>query len=149
METATMSPKKEHVKLSPEPLFAVYQECLVPGAPIKAILERNGLNPWDLAGIRKKVRAAALDALTHQGTPGRPHTIVSAHQYDKTLAELQQAKDALAAVGHKRALLKKRPVRAQRATQRPFPYSSQKSGCCCALSEHHRRYVPTSGMLDL
>jgi len=108
METATMSPKKERVKLSPEQLFAVYQECLVPGAPVKAILERNGLRPWDLASIRKKVRAAALEALAHQGTPGRPHKIVSAHQYDKTLAELRQAKDALAAVGHERALLKKK-----------------------------------------
>jgi len=108
METATMSPKKERVKLSPEQLFAVYQECLVPGAPVKDILERAGLKPWDLASIRKKVRAAALEALAHQGTPGRPHKIVPAEQYNKTLAELQQTKDALAAVGHELALLKKK-----------------------------------------
>jgi len=126
METITMSPKRERVKLSPEQLFAIYQECLAPGAPIKDIRECNGLRPWDLAGIRKKVRSAAREALAHQGKPGRRPKIVAAAQHDKTRAELQQAKDALAAVGHELALLKKGRARAQGHAQRPFPGCGQK-----------------------
>ena len=55
-----MNTKKERVKLTPEQLFNVYLECNAPGAPVKTILERYGLRPWDMVAIRKKVKAAAL-----------------------------------------------------------------------------------------
>jgi len=43
-----MNTKKEHVKLTPEQLFDIYLECNAPGAPVKTILGRYGLRPWDL-----------------------------------------------------------------------------------------------------
>ena len=54
--------KKERLKLTPEQLFNLYLECNAPGAPVKPILERYGLRPWDLIAIRKKVKAAAMEA---------------------------------------------------------------------------------------
>lgn len=93
---------------TPEQLFNIYLECNAPGAPIKAILERYGLRPWDLVGIRKKVKAAAMDALANPCRPGRKQQVITAEQYQKVSKELDETKDALAAVGHELALLKKR-----------------------------------------
>lgn len=103
-----MTTKKERIKLTPEQLFAVYQECSVPGAAVKLILERHGLRPWELVEIRKKVRQGAIDALASKGKPGRPIAAIPVEQYLKTDKELSQTKDALAAVGHELSLLKKR-----------------------------------------
>jgi hypothetical protein len=100
--------KKEQLKLTPEQLYEIYLECNAPGAPIKAILARHSLNPWDLIAIRKKVKAAALETLATQGKPGRHRQTVDAEQYQKISKELSDTKDALAAVGHELALLKKR-----------------------------------------
>ena len=77
-----MNSKKERLKLTPEQLFDIYLECNAPGAPVKPILERYGLRPWDLVAIRKKVKAAAMDALAHPGKQGRyikigTHPVVS------------------------------------------------------------------------
>ena len=63
--------KKDRLKLTPEQLFNLYLECNAPGAPVKMILERYGLRPWDLIAIRKKVKAAAMEALAHPGKQGR------------------------------------------------------------------------------
>ena len=104
----TIENKKERIKLTPEQLFNVYMECIAPGAPVKMILQRNGLVPWDLVAIRKKVRAAAMDALAHPGKQGRKQQVIPVEQYQKVSKELSETKDALAAVGHELSLLKKR-----------------------------------------
>ena len=102
-----MNTKKEHVKLTPEQLFDIYLECNAPGAPIKTILGRYGLRPWDLVAIRKKVRVAALEALSHPGKQGRKPQAIAVERYQQVSKELDQTKDALAAVGHELSLLKK------------------------------------------
>ena len=103
-----MNTKKERLKLTPEQLFNIYMECNAPGAPVKTILERHGLRPWDLIAIRKKVKAAALDALAHPGKQGRKRHAIPVEQYQQVSKELNETKDALAAVGHELSLLKKR-----------------------------------------
>ena len=103
-----MNIKKEHVKLTPEQLFDIYLECNAPGAPVKTILGRYGLRPWDLVAIRKKIRAAALEALSHPGKQGRKPQAIAVERYQQVSKELDQTKDALAAVGHELSLLKKR-----------------------------------------
>lgn len=100
--------KKERLKLTPEQLFNVYLECNAPGAPVKTILERYGLKAWDLIAIRKKIKTAAMEALSHPGKPGRKQHSIAAEQYQRVSKELDQTKDALAAVGHELSLLKKR-----------------------------------------
>lgn len=104
----SINPKKERLKLTPEQLFNIYLECNAPGAPVKTILERYGLRPWDLVTIRKKIKAAALEALTNPGRQGRKQQVMPVEQYQKVSKELNEAKDALAAVGHELSLLKKR-----------------------------------------
>ena len=104
----TTETKKERIKLSPEQLFNVYMECIAPGAPVKMILQRNGLVPWDLVAIRKKVKAAALEALSRKGKPGRRQQVIPIEQYQRVARQLEETKDALAAVGHELSLLKKR-----------------------------------------
>ena len=100
--------KKERLKLTPEQFFNIYMECNAPGAPVKTILERYGLRPWDLVAIRRKVKAAAIDALTNLHRQSRKQQIISTEQYQKVFKELNETKDALCAVGHELALLKKR-----------------------------------------
>ena len=100
--------KKERLKLTPEQLFNVYLECNAPGAPVKTVLERYGLRPWDLIGIRKKVKAAAMEALANPGRQGRKQQVIPVEQYQRVSKELNETKDALAAVGHELSLLKKR-----------------------------------------
>jgi len=102
------TPKKERLKLSPEQLYEIYLETNAPGAPVKEILSRYGLKPWDLIAIRKKVKAAAMEALANPGRAGRKPQSVSLEQHQKISKELVETKDALAAVGHELSLLKKR-----------------------------------------
>ena len=92
--------KKERLKLTPEQLFNIYLECNAPGAPVKTILERYGLRPWDLIAIRKKVKATAMKALAHSRKQGRKQQVIPVEQYQKISKELDDTKDALAAVGH-------------------------------------------------
>ena len=110
METIinTQNQKKEHLKLTPEQLFNIYLECNAPGSPVKMILQRHGLRPWDLVGIRKKVKAAAIEALAKAGKPGRKQHVIPVEQYQRVSRQLDETKDALAAVGHELSLLKKR-----------------------------------------
>ena len=103
-----MNTKKERLKLTPEQLFNVYLECNAPGAPVKTILERYGLRPWDLVALRKKIKAAAMEVLAHPGKQGRRQQVIPAEQYQRVFKELDETKDALAAVGHELSLLKKR-----------------------------------------
>ena len=100
--------KKERLKLTPDQLFDIYLECNAPGAPVKTILSRYELRPWDLVAIRRKVKAAAVDVLAHPGKQGRKQQTIPAEQYQRIFKELNETKDALAAVGHELALLKKR-----------------------------------------
>ena len=100
--------KKERLKLTPEQLFNIYLECNAPGAPVKTILERYGLKAWDLIAIRKKIKTAAMEALSHPGKQGRKQHSIAVEQYQKVSKELSETKDALAAVGHELSLLKKR-----------------------------------------
>jgi len=103
--------KKERLKLTPEQLFNLYLECNAPGAPVKPILERYGLRPWDLVAIRKKVKAAAMEALANPGKQERKLQVIPVEQYQKVFKELDETKDALAAVGQA-VLVKKGRVRA-------------------------------------
>jgi len=106
--TMNAKSKKERLKLTPEQLYEICLECNAPGAPVKTILARHGLKPWDLVAIRKKVKAAAIEALANPGKPGRRQQTVSVDQYQRVSKELNETKDALSAVGHELALLKKR-----------------------------------------
>ena len=103
-----LNSKKEKSKLTPEQLFQIYMECNLPNAPVKQILEKHNLKPWDLVIIRKKVQSAALSALAQKGKPGRKQQLVPVEELAKVNQELQNTKDALAAVGHELSLLKKR-----------------------------------------
>ena len=106
METI-IATKKERLKLTPEQLFNIYLECTAPGAPVKTILERYGLKPWDLVALRKKVRSGAIEAIAN-AKPGRRKHVVAVEQFQQVSKELGETKDALAAVGHELSLLKKR-----------------------------------------
>ena len=106
MENTPM--KKDKPRLTPEQMFNIYQECLAPGAPVKQILERYGLKPWDLVTIRRKVKEAAMEALSSPRRRGRKKSSVSIEEHQKVVKELQESKEALSAVGHEFALLKKR-----------------------------------------
>ena len=96
------------VKHTPEELYQVYQECNAPGTPVKLVLERHGMKPWDLSALRKKAREALLAAFA--GTPhGRTaRGTVPLNEHQRVLQELDAVKDALVAVGHELALSKKR-----------------------------------------
>ena len=100
--------KKERLKLTPEQLYEIYMECSAPGAPVKTILARHGLKPWDLVTIRKKAKAAVMEVLANPGKPGRRPQTGSVEQYQRVSKELNETKDALSAVGHELSLLKKR-----------------------------------------
>lgn len=100
--------KKERLKLTPEQLYEIYLETNAPGAPVKEILARYNLKPWDLVAIRRKIKIAAMETLSNPGKPGRKQQNVSLEQYQRVSKELNEAKDALAAVGHELSLLKKR-----------------------------------------
>ena len=109
MDTMTnKNQKNKKAKLSAEQLYEIYLECNAPSAPVKTILARHGLKPWDLVAIRKKVKAAAMDALANPGKPGRRQQTIPVEQYQKVSQELSDTKDALSAVAHELALLKKR-----------------------------------------
>lgn len=101
--TSTKKPK-----LTPEQLFDIYQECSLPNAPVKAILDRCGLKPWHLIALRKRIKQAALSELSNPSKPGRKKSMVPIENLAQVDKELTQAKDALAAVGHELALLKKK-----------------------------------------
>jgi hypothetical protein len=103
-----INPKKERLKLTPEQLFNIYLECNAPGAPVKPIMERYGLRPWNLIAMRKKIKTAAMEALAHSGKQGRKQQVIPVEQYQRISRELDETKDALAAVGHELSLLKKR-----------------------------------------
>jgi len=102
------SQKKKRCKMTAEELYNVYLECNAPGAPVKMILQRYGLTPWDLSSIRKKVKEAAIDALSKPTKGGRKGQAVALEQYQKVSRELQETKDALATIGYELSLLKKR-----------------------------------------
>jgi len=96
------------MKLTPEQLFNIYLECNAPGAPVKTILERYGLRPWDMVAIRKRIKAASIEALANPKRQGRRQQVVPMEQHQKVLKELDETKDALATVGHELSLVKKR-----------------------------------------
>lgn len=98
--------KKSH--LSAEQLFEIYNECSMPNAPVKTILDRHGLKPWHLIALRKRIKQAALSELANPAKPGRKKTLVPSEDLAQLDKELIQTKDALAAVGHELALLKKK-----------------------------------------
>lgn len=100
--------KNVKIKLTPEEMFSVFLECNVTGAPVKEILARHHLKPWHLLEIRKKVKEASLAALSTQGKRKGKKQYVTADQFQSVCRELEQTKDALSAVGHELALLKKR-----------------------------------------
>lgn len=108
LENININSKKDRLKLTPEQLYEIYLETNAPGAPVKTILERHGLKPWDMVAIRKKIKSAAIEALANPKRPGRKQQAVSVEQYQQVSKELTETKDALAAVGHELSLLKKR-----------------------------------------
>ena len=100
---------KGRVKHTPEELFQIYEECNVPGTPVKLVLQRHGVKPWELSTLRKRAREAILEAFAApSGKRKNRVDVVPRTQYQSVLYELEEANDALAAVGHELALLKKR-----------------------------------------
>lgn len=89
-------------------MFNVFIECSVANAPVKQILERYQLKPWHLVEIRKKIKEASLEALTSKGKRKGRKQFVTLDKFQTVSRELEQAKDALTAVGHELALLKKK-----------------------------------------
>lgn len=105
----TINQTKGRVKHTPEELYQIYQECNVPGTPVKLVLQRHGMRPWELSVLRKRAREALLSAFA--SPPGRRKNrvdMVPRNKYQSLLYELEETKDALAAVAHELALLKKR-----------------------------------------
>lgn len=100
--------KAERIKLTPEEMFNIFIECSVANAPVKQILERYHLRPWHLVEIRKKIKEASLEALVNKGKRKSRKQYVTFEQFQTVCRELEQTKDALSAVGHELALLKKR-----------------------------------------
>jgi len=101
--------KKEKVKLTPEEMFNIFLECSTVNAPVKEILERYHLKPWNLVEIRKRIKEASLEALENKGKRRyKSKPPVTFEQFQIVSRELEQTKDALAAVGHELSLLKKR-----------------------------------------
>ena len=100
--------KREKLKLTPEEMFNIFMECNTANAPVKEILERYHLKPWHLVEIRKKVKSAALESLSVKGKRKGKKQFVTLDQFQSVCKELDQTKDALCAVGHELALLKKR-----------------------------------------
>ncbi len=95
-------------KLTAEEMFNIYQECIAPEAPVKEILERHGLKPWDLVAIRKKARSALLEAFSRPGKRGRKKKVIPVEQYNQVNKELEDTKDSLTAICHELALMKKK-----------------------------------------
>jgi transposase-like protein len=105
----TTNQTKGKVKHTPEELFQIYEECNVPGTPVKLVLQRHGIKPWELSTLRKRAREAILEAFTTPyGRSKKRVDVVPRSQYQSVLYELEETKDALAAVGHELALVKKR-----------------------------------------
>ena len=105
----TINQTKGRVKHTPEELYQIYQECNVPGTPVKLVLQRHGIRPWELSALRKRAREAILSAFASPtGKRKNRVDMVPRNQYQSLLYELEATKDALAAVGHELALLKKR-----------------------------------------
>lgn len=100
--------RSKKLNLTPEQLFDIYQECSMPNAPVKAILDKYGLKPWHLIALRKRIKQAALSELSSPAKPGRKKSMVPVENLAQIDTELSQTKDALAAVGHELALLKKK-----------------------------------------
>ena len=100
--------KREKLNLTPEEMFNIFMECSVANAPVKDILVRYNLKPWHLVEIRKKIKEASLEALANKGKRRGRKQFVAAEQFQTVCRELEQTKDALSAVGHELALLKKR-----------------------------------------
>ena len=100
---------KKQIKHTPEELYQIYQECNVPGTPVKLVLQRHGLKPWELSALRKRAREAILTAFAAPpGSRKNRLDVVPRNQYRSVLYELEETKDALSAVGHSLALLKKK-----------------------------------------
>ena len=105
----TTNPTKGKVKHTPEELFQIYEECNVPGTPVKLVLQRHGVKPWELSALRKKAREVLLEAFAAPpGSRKKRVDLVPRNQYQSVLYQLEETKDALVAVGHELALVKKR-----------------------------------------
>ncbi len=112
----TISQANGQIKRTPEELYQIYQECNVPGTPIKLVLQRHGLKPWDLSALRKKAREALLFAFAgNLHARKKTNGMVPLREHQMVLRELDAAKDALAAVGHELALSRKFLTRLRRA----------------------------------
>ena len=97
------------MKRTPEELYQIYQECNVPGTPVKLVLQRHGIKPWDLSALRKKARETLLFAFAgNLHARKKTNGMVPLREHQTVLRELEAVKEALAAVGHELALLKKR-----------------------------------------
>lgn len=103
-----LAKKTEKLKLTPEEMFNIFMECNVANAPVKQILERYHLKPWNLVEIRKMIKEASLETLSNKGKRKSKKQYVTLGQFQTVCRELEQTKDALSAVGHELSLLKKR-----------------------------------------
>ena len=96
------------MKLTADQLYMIYQECSVPGAPVKTILERNGMKPWHLIALKKRIKEAVLTELANPSKRGKKKAVMPVEEVYKLEKELSQTKDALATIGYELTLLKKK-----------------------------------------
>jgi len=95
-------------KLTADQLYLIVQECSVPGAPVKTILERHGLKPWHLISLKKRIKEAVLQELSNPAKRGKKKAVIPVEDVYQLERELSQAKDALTTVGYELSLLKKK-----------------------------------------
>lgn len=95
-------------KLTADQLYIIYQECSMPGAPVKTILDRHGLKPWHLIALKKRIKEAVLQELSNPARRGKKKAVIPVEEVYQLERELSQTKDALATVGHELSLLKKK-----------------------------------------
>lgn len=94
-------------KLSAEEKWQIYQETLVPGAPVGEILRKYGMYPAELTKIRQQVEEGAKKELG-RNKHLKKRMDVSYGDYEKLKAELAGKEKALADMGQEYLLIKKK-----------------------------------------
>ena len=79
-------------RLTPEQKWQVFLECSRKGASDAEVCRRWGITPWQLRGIRDRVKDGALGALARgPGRPRRDPEVASLeHELDRTSKALHE-----------------------------------------------------------
>ena len=102
-----MSQSNGRKKLSVEEKWRIYQETLVPDAPVGEILRKYGMYPAELSKIRQQVEEGAKRELGRNKYL-KKRKDVSYGEYEKLKMELAGKEKALAEMGQEYLLIKKK-----------------------------------------